>query len=184
MSIFACDRTIYNANDLRAPRFIPYANDVSSSAARLQAAKDQIKALERNMKMLTDTQTKIDQAAKTDNIQCEHQDFETLRREALKNKKPKYLISSKKKVDRQWGYCSNILYENLMLIFSVSPEVSEKHRGELTKSFKDHGNFLREMIGLFETSYNKETLVFEIPRQLKEIQKKAAGAEMITKNNI
>ena len=40
------------------------------------------------------------------------------------------------------------------------------------------------MINLFETSYNKETLVFEIPKQLKEIQKKAAGAEMITKNNI
>ena len=54
----------------------------------------------------------------------------------------------------------------------------------MTKSFKNHGNFLHEMIDLFERSYNKETLIFEIPKQLKEIQKKAAGAEMITKNNI
>lgn len=55
MSIFACDRTMYNANDLRFPRYIPYADDVSSSATRLQVAKDQIKALERNLKILTDT---------------------------------------------------------------------------------------------------------------------------------
>ena len=73
-----------------------------------------------------------------------------------------------------------------MLIFSVSPEMSCSKKDDelLKKSFKDHGNFLHEMIDLFETSYNKATLVFEIPRQLKEIQKKAAGAEMITKNNI
>ena len=40
------------------------------------------------------------------------------------------------------------------------------------------------MIDLLENGYSKETLIFEIPKQLKEIQKKARGAEMITRNSI
>ena len=40
MSIFACDRTTYNPKDASLPRFIPYANDVSSVASRLRATKD------------------------------------------------------------------------------------------------------------------------------------------------
>ena len=90
------------------------------------------------------------------------------------------------KVDRKWGYCSNVLHENLMLIFSVSPDMStsEKVEQQLQKSFIQHGKFLHEMTDLFENGYSKETLIFEIPKQLKEIQKKARGAEMITRNSI
>ena len=40
MSIFACDRTIYNIQDRRIPRFTPYANDVSSTTNRMRATKD------------------------------------------------------------------------------------------------------------------------------------------------
>ena len=40
MSIFACDRTSYNPYDQSLPRYIPFANDVSSVASRLRATKD------------------------------------------------------------------------------------------------------------------------------------------------
>ena len=55
------------------------------------------------------------------------------------------------------------------------------------KSFKEHAvhtNFLHQLIDLFETNYDRENLSFMIPQYLKEIQDKAAGAEMNTKNSI
>ena len=55
MCIFACDRTTYNPKDTSLPRYIPYANDVSSVANRLQATKDQINDLNRVLKFLEKT---------------------------------------------------------------------------------------------------------------------------------
>ena len=186
LSIFACDRTIYNIKDKRIPRFTPYANDVSSTANRMRATKDQVKQNEAMLKFYRDQLAKVETASKTDSIKCEQQDFETLRAEALKRKRPKQDYMKIQKVDRKWGYCSNVLHENLMLIFSVSPDMStsEKVEQQLQKSFIQHGKFLHEMTDLFENGYSKETLIFEIPKQLKEIQKKARGAEMITRNSI
>ena len=66
----------------------------------MKATKSQIKALESMWEKLEETKINIDIAIKTDGIGPFIEDYDKLRVEALKNKKPKSLIQNKQKVGR------------------------------------------------------------------------------------
>ena len=100
----------------------------------------------------------------------------------------KYLRSKTKVKRHQIRFFKKMVRQNWLFLFSCKPNQTsfptKAQKNELYDWYRPHSQLIYGLIQHFNTKYDKETLKFQIPKQLSTLESVVPGAEIVKSNTI